>query len=568
MKRYLLGCLMILHAAAGTAQVAHWQGGVSENWSTAGNWSPAAVPGAGVNVLINTWSPNPTTLSGTATPDLGAIQIGETGQGDLWVVSAAVLNNDEIGMLGSESGSTGFMLVSDPGSAWYIDHNLVVGEQGAAQLQISNEGIVSNHHGRIGNSSGSHGVVNLSGQSTWTNSGNLFVGHTGTGALDIRQNSFVFNNSQAFVGYAGSGSGSIRVREGGDWVSWSDQRIGYYGEGELSIESGGKALGTTGWIGVQSSGSGQVTVTGSGSEWNNTVDLQVGVWGSGELTIANGGRVENELGAVGGFASGHGKVSVTGENSKWISNQQLFVGNEGLGELTIQGGEVITGGLAAIGSQIGSQGSVHLTSVNAYWHCQSDLFVGWRGDGLLNIASNDAEVEVEGRVIVAVTEGSSGRVDVDGTLRVGSDTEVRAGGILAGWGTVHGPVMIADNATLAPSPMVFDALSVGPLELAPATKLEIRFFEFMGAINSSQVVVNGDLVLDGVLEGIYSGGELDPGTYFLFSYSGILTDNGLSIGSLPPLPPGHGATIDTSIDGQVLLVIAPAQDEIFSDRFE
>ncbi len=48
-------------------------------------------------------------------------------------------------------------------------------------------------------------------------------------------------------------------------------------------------------------------------------------------------------------------------------------------------------------------------------------------------------------------------------------------------------------------------------------------------------------------------------------YAGALVDAGLAVDNAPA---GLGASIDTSVPGQVKLVIAQPSDALFSDRFE
>ena len=557
-----------LYVVPASGQIAEWQGTVTDNWFTAGNWNPSAVPGAGTNVIINTFSPNATTISGASTANLGSIQIGTTGSAELVVESGGILNNDEIGMLATEPDSVGFVIVQDSGSQWQIDHNLVIGQSGTAILQLSGGGVINNNNGRIGNLNGSSGGVTLNGLSSWVNQGNLFVGHSGSAALDIRGQSGVVNHAQAFVGYSVSGTGSVRVREGGGWSTWDHSFIGREGEGDLSIESGGMVLNIDGYVGSDQNGVGDVTVTGIDSLWTSTGNLTIGVEGYGEMAVSNGGVVNNwGIGVLGGLAGGEGLATI-GADSQWISDEMLFIGDNGQGSLTIAGGEVINGQLAAIAAQGGSQGSVVLSSVGSHWHSMSDIFVGWRGEGVLQVSNGD--VQVDGGVIVAVEPGSSGELDISGgTLTTGTGTQVRAGGLMRGWGTVNGPVTIADGGRLLPGAVATgEAFTLDELELQPAAELLIAFVLADGDPVHSALEVVGNLVLDGVLDVFDFGGAFGPGVYTIITFDGILTDNNMIIGDLPSLPDGHAAWIDTSISGEVRLVVAPTEDEVFQDRFE
>jgi hypothetical protein len=83
--------------------------------------------------------------------------------------------------------------------------------------------------------------------------------------------------------------------------------------------------------------------------------------------------------------------------------------------------------------------------------------------------------------------------------------------------------------------------------------------------NGVNVLITGvtDLTLDGILNvtatasGSFASAEAGD-TWRLINYSGPLADNGLALGSLPPLNSGLAYEIDTSIAGQVNLMISTA----------
>jgi hypothetical protein len=80
-----------------------------------------------------------------------------------------------------------------------------------------------------------------------------------------------------------------------------------------------------------------------------------------------------------------------------------------------------------------------------------------------------------------------------------------------------------------------------------------------GGINDL-TTVGGNLTLDGTL----NVAEIGAGTFLsaiagdkwrIFNYSGSLTDNGLSLGSMPTLSDGLNFQVDTGTSGQVNLLI-------------
>lgn len=121
---------------------------------------------------------------------------------------------------GYTSGPTGTVAVDGSGSSWTNRGFLYVGAgnsssfvPGSGTLSISNGGAVSNTNGYIGYASAS-GAVTLDGAgSKWTNSGNLYVGYSGTGTATQTGGT----NSVAGtlnLGHDASGSGTYNLNGG------------------------------------------------------------------------------------------------------------------------------------------------------------------------------------------------------------------------------------------------------------------------------------------------------------------------------------------------------------------
>lgn len=149
-----------------------------------------------------------------------------------------------------------------------------------------------------------------------------------------------------------------------------------------------------------------------------------------------------------------------------------------------------------------------------------------------------------------------------GTLFVNGDysaatgaTSVAAGATLGGTGTIGGNVDFASDATLAPGAGGTGTLTVGGnLSLSAGTRLAFEFGQagVAGGALNDLVNVGGNLVLDGVLNvGVPAGGAFDVGIYRMFNYGGTLTNNGVTIGTMPT---GANANVQTSVAGQVNLV--------------
>ena len=87
----------------------------------------------------------------------------------------------------------GIVTVDGLGSSWANTSSLTIqGNAGAATLQVTGGGSVSNTQGFIGNSGGTNGEATVDGTgSQWINSGNLSVGSSGNGLLSVTNGGLV-----------------------------------------------------------------------------------------------------------------------------------------------------------------------------------------------------------------------------------------------------------------------------------------------------------------------------------------------------------------------------------------
>lgn len=166
-----------------------------------------------------------------------------------------------------------------------------------------------------------------------------------------------------------------------------------------------------------------------------------------------------------------------------------------------------------------------------------------------------------GTLVLAGTGSHSGGMEVvQGTLLVNGDYGAATGRVtmnqlttLGGTGTIGGTVNL--SGTLAPGAGGAGTLTVGgDLLISPTATLDFEFGEagVVGGALNDLVNVGGNLVLDGVLNvSVPTGGAFDVGVYRMFNYGGALTDNGVTLGTMPA---DSNAVVQTSIAGQVNLV--------------
>jgi autotransporter-associated beta strand protein len=135
------------------------------------------------------------------------------------------------------------------------------------------------------------------------------------------------------------------------------------------------------------------------------------------------------------------------------------------------------------------------------------------------------------------------------------------GGVLGGTGTIGGSVHVNTGA-IAPGASVGTLTIDGDLTLSSGASLNFELgspgIAHVGGTSNDLLTGINDLTLDGVLNlaAATGFGAPEPGQQWrLIEYNGMLTDNGLELGSLPALEPGLFYYVDTSTPGQVNLSI-------------
>ena len=157
---------------------------------------------------------------------------------------------------------------------------LNIGLTGGGTVEISSGGSLRNSSTAYVEDGG---VVNISGVgSTWTSDDYLFVGEFGQGALNITNGGKV-NSPTSYIGGDSTGSsGTVTVDGAGStWTSSGQLYVGFNGSGTLKVTKGGSISTSATCLGDNRGSSGTVTVDGNGSTWTNSGSLIVGQEGSG-----------------------------------------------------------------------------------------------------------------------------------------------------------------------------------------------------------------------------------------------------------------------------------------------
>lgn len=344
----------------------------------------------------------------------------------------------------------------------------------------------------------------------------------------------------------------------------------------------------TSTLGLIKYGAGTLILDGSNS-FSNPVNIN-----GGTLQIGNG----DNSGSINSPVVNNGTLIFNRSNSFSFSQIISGTGNlikEGEGTLTLSGNNTYNGstsinsgilqlGAANVIPHGASKGDVFLSGtldLNSY----SDTIDGLSGNGIVNnstagtpvltIGANNANSAFGGSIrnsagtlgltkigsgtIVltgdntyeGATTVSEGELSIKGSTSSSSAFTVQSGAKISGNGTIGGQVTINNGAEISPGNNSVGTLTTGSLILNNSSILNLDL-----GTNSDQIIVNGDLTLDGILN-ITNASGFDAGIYILFTYTGILTNNTLSIGTIPLNSNGYSIVIE---DNKVILLVTSKEE--------
>ncbi|PLP60421.1 autotransporter outer membrane beta-barrel domain-containing protein [Mesorhizobium loti] len=442
----LAGVFIATLSSSAMAQTV-WNGSNSSNWFDGGNWSTGAVPTAAGNAMIDLSSPEARIAGANAFAD--TVYVGGAGTGRLDIFSGSLKTNQ--GLLGMTSGSSG---VVDISGGWDTAF-LVAGYNGQGSVHVHFGGSVVSNGAVIGANADAVGSVRVTGtaglNSTWFNSGRLSVGANGYGTLQIENRGLVKNMLVVSVGEVVGGKGGAVTVTGADSTLTLENSflVGDGTKGTLVVSNRGLVLGKAASIGHLSSGVGDVTVTGVSSRWENTLSVFVGNAGNGQLAVLDGGRVLSDSGFVGADIGSVGTVLVNGSGSRWEMASSALIGDRSQGTLLIENGGTVSNDDGVVGAHITGRGSAHVTGAGSQWINNRSLIVGREGVGSL-VISNGGKVsssrgwvgQLSGQVVLA---GPGSTWINTGSLTVG-DFGKGAIVVAGGGGLTSGDAFIGSNA--------------------------------------------------------------------------------------------------------------------------
>lgn len=367
------------------------------------------------------------------------LYVGMRGLGALSIETAGKVENDGRGAIGVSSGSEGDAFISDPGSVWDVNNELLVGWSGVGYMTVVDGGVVNSDTGIIAQGIGSFGDVVVAGpDAQWNNTNDLTVGSLGDGIMLVTEGGAV-TSVNGLIAASTDATGSVLV---GDLVP--DDTPNAAGAWDLSgsLYVGGPAFGAGGPGDLTISTDGEVRVADDTVVWSTgELYLDGGLLETGALDVSAGafsftagtltadtvtGDVVNEGGTVAPGAS-PGTTTISGDYTQ-LTDAALEIE---LGGLTPGTGH---DQLIVDGAMINLAGTLDLVHLSGYGMSVGDVFdvVTFTGalagvfetvttssqDGLLydvEVTYGEGVITVEVLTIVATLPGDAngdGQVDI------------------------------------------------------------------------------------------------------------------------------------------------------------
>lgn len=532
----------------------------------------AATPGVAVAQTNGTWSATTGGAWGTAS-NWAASQIAGGASGTA-VFTSGITGIQTVTLDGDRT--IGSIRLGSGGGANIF--SLQMGTSGTLTLQSSvvpSIDVATSRSGVIGLSlAGNQGF-------TKTGTGTLYVqgANTYTGTTTASAGTLELNSSTAF-GASGvgnetvvTGNGPARVRIGGT-TSTAESFIvsgtGTSNTGAINFGSSQSGVFTTGTI------TGKITLSGAAQIGSASSCLGVlDRLGAGDaidnagfdftFTGAGSLKVNSPIVGAGSFThNGSGDVTLTAANTyTGTTGWTTATGNLWLGD-------------GGTGGSLSTSSVITLSNANAKFGVnQSDTVTqGVDFSGSAITGNGQFTQAGSGTTILNAANSYKGATNVNaGTLLINGNQSsatgaltVQSGATLGGTGTTGGSVSILGGGYLAPGSSGAGTLTTsGTFGLDSASILSFQLNAgdnaVGGGVNDLVTGVTNFFTLDGVLNISSLGGDwtnvADLTKWRLFNYTGTLTDNTLTIGSRPETQPWQPMQIDTSIPGQVNLVVVP-----------
>jgi T5SS/PEP-CTERM-associated repeat protein len=311
-----------------------------------------------------------------------------------------------------------------------------VGEYGTAALSVS--GYLLNQDSTTGRYAGSIGTVSVTG-GEWSNAGWRKIGEFGQGTITVASGGTIRNTS-AWLGYETGSSGTATITGAGSrWINSEDLYVGRLGTGVINILDGATVSSVSGLLGTAPQASGTATVSGTGSRWDASNRIDVG---NGSITVSAGGTVTNENSAVGNLSGGSGSVIVEGVGSRWSTSNGLSIGHTGQGDMTVRSGGVVEARYAVVGERSGTIGALTITGAGSTFKTTDQIYLG-RDGGASLLVEQGGRLETGVGIIGEGTGNTTATAEITGS----GSSWASSGAITVGYGGAA-KLTISDGANV------------------------------------------------------------------------------------------------------------------------
>jgi T5SS/PEP-CTERM-associated repeat protein len=214
---------------------------------------------------------------------------------------------------------------------------------------------VSAYEGFIANAAGINASATVDGpSSTWTMNQGLYVGHRGTGALNVTSGGQVSSRSAYIASNAGSVGNAIIDGAGSKWSVVGTLGVGFSsGSGTLSITNAGQVSTTAKvYVGSSIGSASSVTISGTGSKLTVNGDFEIegntslstiGIDSGGVLTSIGDTHYEN-----------NSLITVDGPGSTLSASYDQYIGYAGTATIHVTNGAQFIGGKGLLGFEANS----------------------------------------------------------------------------------------------------------------------------------------------------------------------------------------------------------------------
>lgn len=312
--------------------------------------------------------------------------------------------------------------------------NVVVGTSGTGVLNIVDTGVVTTNLATLGQLAGSSGTVNVSGTGQWTNNA-LTVGDLGTGIVNVTEGGHVTVTGVTIGSFAGA-------------------------VGTVTIDGTGSALTSTGSVVLGDDGNGTFNVTNGATVTATGQTFYLGEGdGTGTLNVSGGSSVTNGFMYVGycggGCSTSQGIANISGSGTTVNTSGSIYVGYEDSeGTLNISGGAVVTSGAdLAVGYYENSPGHILVTGSGSELVLtgSADAYIGLDSAADVTIA-NGGSFTAAHDTFIAYSAGHSSSLTVTGS---GSEFTATGGTLYVGYNgdgsmsVLNGATATTGSATIA-----------------------------------------------------------------------------------------------------------------------